>query len=51
MIRFYWKGFAVLVGAQLNVELAKVSSEGKLKRKHEHLTTIQIDPGLNFQIR
>jgi hypothetical protein len=44
MIWFYWTGFAVLVGAQLNAELAKVSSKGKLKQKHEPLTSIPIDP-------
>lgn len=44
MIWFYWTGLAVLVGAQLNAELAKVSSKGKLKQKHEPLTSIPIDP-------
>ena len=44
MIWFYWTGFAVLVGAQLNAELAKLSSEGKLKQKHAPLTSIPNDP-------
>jgi len=44
MIWFYWTGFALLVGAELNAELAKVSSEGKLEQKHEDLAAIPIDP-------
>jgi len=36
MIWFYWTGFALLVGAELNAELAKVSSEGKLEQKQKH---------------
>ena len=35
MIWFYWTGFALLVGAKLSAELAKVSSEGKLEQKQE----------------
>jgi membrane protein len=35
MVWLYWTGFAMLVGAELNAELAKVSSEGKLPEKHE----------------
>jgi membrane protein len=35
MIWFYWTGFALLVGAELSAELAKVSSEGKLEQKQE----------------
>ena len=31
----YWTGFAMLVGAELNSELAKISSEGKIEEKHE----------------
>lgn len=30
-----WTGFAMLVGAELNPELAKVSREGKIDEKHE----------------
>ena len=35
MVWLYWTGFAMLVGAELNAELAKVSREGKLPEKHE----------------
>src|SRR5215467_3692957 len=35
MVWLYWTGFAMLVGAELNAELAKVSGEGKLPEKHE----------------
>jgi membrane protein len=35
MVWLYWTGFAMLVGAELNAELAKASSEGKLPEKHE----------------
>jgi membrane protein len=34
MIWLYWTGFAILVGAELNAELAKISSQGKLQEKH-----------------
>jgi len=35
MTWLYWTGFATLVGAELNSELAKVSSHGKIEEKHE----------------
>ena len=35
MTWLYWTGFAMLVGAELNCEVAKVSSEGKIEEKHE----------------
>ena len=35
MVWLYWTGFAMLVGAELNAELAKISSEGKLQQKQE----------------
>jgi uncharacterized BrkB/YihY/UPF0761 family membrane protein len=35
MTWLYWRGFAMLVGAELNSELAKISSHGKIKEKHE----------------
>jgi membrane protein len=35
MVWLYWTGFAMLVGAELNAELAKISNEGKLQEKHE----------------
>jgi uncharacterized BrkB/YihY/UPF0761 family membrane protein len=33
MIWLYWTGFAMLVGAELNAELAKITHEGKLEEK------------------
>lgn len=44
MIWLYWTGFAMLVGAELNEELAKISKEGKLQEKHEppSITTIDL---------
>lgn len=35
MTWLYWTGFAILVGAELNSELAKISKEGKIEEKHE----------------
>ena len=35
MVWLYWTGFAMLVGAELNAELAKVSAEGKVPQKEE----------------
>jgi membrane protein len=35
MTWLYWSGFAMLVGAELNSELAKISSQGKIEEKHE----------------
>ena len=35
MIWLYWTGFAMLVGAELNSELAKISRDGELEEKHE----------------
>jgi len=43
MIWLYWTGFAILVGAQLNEELAKISKEGKLQEKHEPPSITKID--------
>ena len=44
MTWLYWTGFAMLVGAELNSELAKISSKGKIEEKHapERLTKINI---------
>src|SRR3989442_1599081 len=44
MIWLYWTGFAMLVGAELNEELAKISKEGKLPEKHEPPSITKIDP-------
>jgi len=35
MVWLYWTGFAMLVGAELNAELAKLSSAGRIEEKHE----------------
>ena len=43
MVWLYWTGFAMLVGAELNAELAKVSEEGKLPEKHEPPAITKID--------
>jgi membrane protein len=43
MTWLYWTGFAILVGAELNSELAKVSEEGKIEEKHEPSPITKID--------
>jgi len=43
MTWLYWTGFAMLVGAELNSELAKISSQGKIKEKHEPPPITKID--------
>ena len=43
MTWLYWTGFAMLVGAELNAELAKISSEGRIKEKHEPPPITKID--------
>ena len=43
MVWLYWTGFAMLVGAELNQELARVSKEGKLQEKHEPPSITRID--------
>jgi membrane protein len=43
MVWLYWTGFALLVGAELNEELAKISKEGKLEEKHEPPSITKID--------
>jgi membrane protein len=43
MVWLYWTGFAMLVGAELNAELAKISNEGKLQEKHEPPTVTTIN--------
>ena len=43
MIWLYWTGFAMLVGAELNAELAKISREGKLPAKSEPPAITKID--------
>jgi len=43
MVWLYWTGFAILVGAELNSELAKISSEGRIAEKHEPPPITKID--------
>ena len=43
MVWLYWTAFAMLVGAELNAELAKISSEGPIERKHEPSPITRID--------
>src|ERR1700758_777397 len=43
MTWLYWTGFALLVGAELNCELAKISSEGKIQEKQQPPTITRID--------
>jgi membrane protein len=43
MTWLYWTGFAMLVGAELNAELAKISSEGRIEERHEPTTITKID--------
>jgi len=43
MVWLYWTGFAMLVGAELNTELAKISRQGKLEEKHEPTAITKID--------
>jgi membrane protein len=43
MTWLYWTGFAMLVGAELNAELAKVSREGRIAGKHEPPSITKLD--------
>src|SRR5438309_2508542 len=43
MIWLYWTGFAMLLGAELNAELAKISKEGRIEEKHEPPPITKID--------
>jgi len=43
MTWLYWTGFAMLVGAELNSELAKISREGPVQKKHEPSSITKID--------
>jgi membrane protein len=43
MVWLYWTGFAILVGAELNSELAKISSEGPLPEKREPADITRMD--------
>jgi membrane protein len=43
MIWLYWTGFAMLVGAELNSELAKISKQGRIEEKQEPSPITRID--------
>jgi uncharacterized BrkB/YihY/UPF0761 family membrane protein len=43
MVWLYWTGFAMVVGAELNAELAKISSAGRVQEKHEPPAITSID--------
>jgi len=43
MVWLYWTGFAILVGAELNEELAKISKEGKLPEKRHPDSITKLD--------
>jgi len=43
MVWLYWTGFAMLVGAELKAELAKISSAGRVEEKHEPPAITRID--------
>jgi membrane protein len=43
MTWLYWTGFAMLVGAELNSELAKISREGKIEEKHDRSRLTRTD--------
>jgi membrane protein len=41
MVWLYWTGFAMLVGAELNAELAKGTQEGAIEQKEDPPTTMK----------
>jgi membrane protein len=43
MVWLYWTGFAMLLGAELNSELAKISPKGAVEEKHEPPAITKID--------
>ena len=43
MTWLYWTGFAMLIGAELNAELAKISREGRIEGKHEPPPITKLD--------
>src|SRR5438309_1971133 len=43
MMWLYWTGFAMLVGAELNSELAKITKKGKLQEKQQASSITRID--------
>ena len=43
MVWLYWTGFAMLLGAELNCELAKESKKGKLPAKEDPDAMTRLD--------
>ena len=43
MTWLYWTGFAMLLGAELNAEIAKISKEGRLEEKQQPPAITRID--------
>jgi membrane protein len=43
MTWLYWTGFAMLVGAELNSELAKISDKGPVEEQHQPPSITRID--------
>ncbi len=43
MVWLYWTGFAMLVGAELNSELSKISDKGRIEEKHQPPKVTRID--------
>jgi membrane protein len=43
MVWLYWTGFSMLVGAELNAELAKATGAGRIQEKHEPPAITRID--------
>jgi membrane protein len=43
MVWLYWTAFAMLLGAELNAELAKVSAGGKIPQKPEDESITRLD--------
>jgi uncharacterized BrkB/YihY/UPF0761 family membrane protein len=43
MTWLYWTGFGMLVGAELNSELAKISDKGPVEEQHQPPSITRID--------
>ncbi len=43
MVWLYWTGFAMLVGAELNAELSKISAKGRIEEKQQPEKLTRID--------
>jgi uncharacterized BrkB/YihY/UPF0761 family membrane protein len=43
MVWLYWTGFAILVGAELNAELAKKTAKGAIQQEPEQPPFTHID--------